>query len=50
MPEWLRTQLSLTADQWQRFAGCFTRLEVPARTPLLREGEIAKRAFFIEKG
>lgn len=50
MLEWLRTQFSLSADQWARYAGCFTRLEVPARTLLLRENEVAKRAFFIEKG
>lgn len=50
MPEWLPAQLSLSAEQWQRYAPCFTRLEVPARTLLLREGEVAKRAFLIEKG
>ncbi|MVN75543.1 cyclic nucleotide-binding domain-containing protein [Hymenobacter sp. HMF4947] len=50
MLEWLRTQFSLSAAHWQRYATCFTRLEVPARTLLLREQEIAKRAFFIEKG
>lgn len=50
MLEWLRAQFSLDPEQWQRYAACFTRLEVPARTLLLREGEVAKRAFFIEKG
>ena len=50
MLEWLRTQLALSADQWQPYAARFTRWEVPARTLLLRENEIAKRAFFIEKG
>lgn len=50
MLEWLRTQFSLDAAQWQRYGACFTRLEVPARTILLREGEVAKRAFFVEKG
>jgi CRP-like cAMP-binding protein len=50
MLEWVRTQFSLDAAQWQRYATRFTRLEVPARTLLLQEGEVAKRAFFIEKG
>ncbi|MBO2011478.1 Crp/Fnr family transcriptional regulator [Hymenobacter negativus] len=50
MLEWLRAQFSLSAEQWQRYAPGFTRLEVPARTLLLRENDIAKRAFFIEKG
>ena len=50
MLEWLRTQFMLDAAQWERYAACFTRLEVPARTVLLHEGEVAKRAFFIGKG
>ncbi|MGI4834849.1 MAG: Crp/Fnr family transcriptional regulator [Janthinobacterium lividum] len=50
MLEWLRARLSFSADHWQRYAPYFTRLEVPARTLLLREGEVAKRAFLIEKG
>lgn len=50
MLEWLRTQFLLDAARWERYAGCFTRLEVPARTVLLREGDVAKQAFFIEKG
>jgi CRP-like cAMP-binding protein len=50
MLEWLRAQLSLSTEQWQRYAACFTRLEVPARTLLLQEAEVAKQAFFIEKG
>ncbi|MGI4866925.1 MAG: Crp/Fnr family transcriptional regulator [Janthinobacterium lividum] len=50
MLEWLRVQLSLDPAHWQRYAASFTRLEVPARTLLLHENEVAKRAFFIEKG
>ena len=50
MLEWLRARLSLSAEQWQRVAAGFTRLEVPSRTLLLREGEVARRAFFIEQG
>ena len=50
MLEWLRAQLSLSTDQWQRYAPCFTRRDVPARTLLLRENDVAKQAFFVEKG
>ena len=50
MLEWLRTQLALPDEKWQPYVARFTRLEVPARTLLLRENEVAKRAFFIEKG
>lgn len=49
-PDWLRTQFMLSPAQWQRYAPCFARLEVPARTVLLREGEVAWRAFLIEQG
>lgn len=50
MLEWLRAQLSLSAEQWQAYAARFTRLDVPARTMLLRENEVAKRVYFIEQG
>lgn len=35
---------------WQPFAHLFKRQEVPSRTLLLREGELARKAFYIEKG
>jgi len=35
---------------WEVFAPHFKRVEVPARTVLLREGEISKTMFFIVKG
>jgi hypothetical protein len=50
MPDWLRTRFASNTDLWERYAPRFTRLEVPARTLLLRENEVAKRAFIIEKG
>ena len=50
MLEWLRHQFLLNDALWSRYAACFQRLQVPARTLLLREGEVAKQAFFIEKG
>jgi CRP-like cAMP-binding protein len=46
----LRTRFPNDAIDWQRYAACFTRLAVPAHTSLLAEGEVAKRAYFIEKG
>lgn len=49
-PDWLRSHFRLSPAQWQRYAPCFTRLEVPARTVLLREGEVARRVFAIERG
>jgi len=35
---------------WHTYIGMHKRVEVPARTVLLREGEISKRSFLIEKG
>jgi len=40
----------LTDEQWTKFTSFFQRMEVPAKTVLLREGEISTKAFVIEKG
>lgn len=37
-------------SEWQKFSHLFRREEVPAKTVLLKEGEIAKKIYFIEKG
>jgi len=39
-----------STGKWQKYAHLSERLEIPARTILLREGEIAKHTYFIEKG
>ncbi len=36
--------------EWDRFAHLFKRQEIPTKTILLKEGEISKKAFYIEKG
>lgn len=36
--------------EWNKFKHFFKRQEIPAKTILLNEGEIAKHAFFIQKG
>lgn len=36
--------------EWDKFKYFFKKQEIPAKTILLNEGEIAKQAFFIEKG
>lgn len=36
--------------EWGKFKHFFKRQEIPSRTILLNEGEIAKQAFYIEKG
>lgn len=37
-------------DKWDEYVGCYKRIEVPAKTVLLKEGEISRKAFIIEKG
>ncbi|SKA30625.1 cAMP-binding domain of CRP or a regulatory subunit of cAMP-dependent protein kinases [Chitinophaga eiseniae] len=36
--------------EWQKFSHLFKREEIPAKTRLLHEGEIARKVYFIEKG
>lgn len=36
--------------EWDKFKHLFKRQEISAKTILLKEGEIAKQAFYIEKG
>lgn len=37
-------------SEWEKLNYFFKRLEVPAKTILLQEGEISKTMFFVEKG
>jgi CRP-like cAMP-binding protein len=50
MFEHLKDKFPQLTDHWEKYAELYKREEVPARTILLREGEISKRTFFIEKG
>jgi CRP-like cAMP-binding protein len=50
MFEQLRSKLQLDTDTWDRYTSCFKRIEVPARSVLLKEGDISKKLFVIEKG
>ena len=50
MFEQLKYKLSPDAQIWVEYKEYFTRIEVPAKTNLLKEGEIAHKLFLIEKG
>jgi hypothetical protein len=50
MFEQLNPHLSLVERIWAEYKDYFTRIEVPARTDLLQEGDIAQKMFFIETG
>ncbi len=39
-----------TDDKWIEYVSYFNRIEVPAKTILLHEGEVSKKAYLIEKG
>jgi CRP-like cAMP-binding protein len=40
----------IKADDWEQYKHHFKRNEIPAKTILLNEGEIAKQLFYIEQG
>lgn len=50
MFEQFRDKFPLDNDTWDIYVSYFKRLEVPARTVLLNEGETSKKLFLIEKG
>src|ERR1700709_1278381 len=38
------------AEKWEEYTGYYKRIEVPAKTVLLKEGDVSQKAFLIEKG
>jgi CRP-like cAMP-binding protein len=45
-----KNNFPLTDEKWIEYINHFNRIEVPAKTTLLEEGEISKKLFIIEKG
>jgi CRP-like cAMP-binding protein len=45
-----RNKFPLTDEKWMEYTNYFNRIEIPAKTILLEEGEISKKLFIIEKG
>ena len=50
MFEQYKNKFPLGDEKWLDYISCFKRLEVGAKTVLLKEGDISKKVFFIEKG
>ncbi|CAN5506138.1 Crp/Fnr family transcriptional regulator [soil metagenome] len=50
MLEKFRSKFPFPPEKWDAYAACFKRIDVPARTILLREGDISRKAYLIEKG
>jgi CRP-like cAMP-binding protein len=46
----MNSQFIIDTPEWNRFGHFFKRQEISARTVLLREGEISKKAYYIEQG
>lgn len=46
----MTNNLIIENAEWNEFRHLFSRQEISAKTILLNEGEIAKQAFYIEKG
>lgn len=45
-----KQNIILPGREWEEFSHLFKRQEIPARTILLREGQISKTGYYIEKG
>ncbi|MFT3749434.1 MAG: Crp/Fnr family transcriptional regulator [Agriterribacter sp.] len=50
MFEQFRKKIPLDDGRWNAYISCFRRMEVPAKFTLLKEGDISKKLFLIEKG
>ncbi|UBM59628.1 Crp/Fnr family transcriptional regulator [Marinilongibacter aquaticus] len=37
-------------EEWNKFSHLYSRLDIPSKTTLLREGQVSKMAYYIEKG
>jgi len=45
-----KNKFPVSDERWNEYTNYFNRIEVPAKTTLLEEGEISKKLFVIEKG
>lgn len=50
MPNHLQNKFPHLAPKWPEYRHMFHRMEVPAKTILLHEGDVSKKAWHIEKG
>jgi CRP-like cAMP-binding protein len=50
MFEQFKNKFPLDEEHWNDYTSCFKRVAVPAKTVLLKEGEISKKMYLIEKG
>ena len=48
--EKFRAKFPVSPEKWDEYVNRFKRVQVPAKTILLQEGDISRKAFLIEKG
>lgn len=44
------SKIPIGEERWMKYSGCFKKISVPAKTVLLREGQVSQKMFFVEKG
>lgn len=44
------SKIPIGEERWMRYSSCFKKISVPAKTILLREGQVSQKMFFVEKG
>lgn len=50
MFEHIQNRFLFPKEKWRKFLSCFERIEIPAKTLLLKENEVSDTAYYIEKG
>lgn len=50
MFEHIQNRFPFPKEKWRKFLGSFEKMEVAAKTLLLKEGDVSHNAFYLEKG
>ncbi|MEB4760623.1 Crp/Fnr family transcriptional regulator [Chryseobacterium indologenes] len=50
MFEHIKSRFPFPKEKWRKFLASFERMEVPAKTLLLKEGEVSCNAYYLEQG
>ncbi|MGL6126194.1 Crp/Fnr family transcriptional regulator [Chryseobacterium artocarpi] len=50
MFEHIKGRLPFPKEKWRKFISSFEKIEVPAKTLLLKEGDVSNNVFYLEKG
>lgn len=50
MFEHIKNRFPFPKEKWRKFISSFEKIEVPAKTLLLKEGDVSNNVFYLEKG